>query len=74
MDRFSCIMLHSFCSLFTVKDPIERINNSVIRQTPEGIIKYITSVNGINESTIKRIVDYITYDSSKKTWILCISH
>lgn len=39
---------------------------SVIRQTPEGIIKYITSVNGINESTIKRIVDYITYDSSKK--------
>ena len=65
IDLAALCYIH-FCSLFTVKDPIERINNSVIRQTPEGIIKYITSVNGINESTIKRIVDYITYDSSKK--------
>lgn len=65
IDLAALCYIH-FCSLFTVKDSIERINNSVIRQTPEGIIKYITSVNGINESTIKRIVDYITYDSSKK--------
>ena len=65
IDICALCYIHFF-SLFTVKDPLVRINNSVIRQTPEGLIKYISSVNGINELTIKNILEYITYDPVKK--------
>lgn len=65
IDLTALCYMHLFC-LMSTKDATIRINNSVIRHSVDDMINYLNSINGLDESTLRRIVDFISYDSTIK--------
>ena len=55
-----------FLSLFTIKDPKVRWENSIIRIAKEDLVTLITSINGLKRKVVESIVEYLTYDCKIK--------
>ncbi|SHI57288.1 hypothetical protein [Pseudobutyrivibrio xylanivorans] len=51
-----------FGSLFTIKDPKVRWENSIIRITKEDLVSLIASINGLKRKVVENIVEYLIYD------------
>lgn len=55
-----------FCSCFAIENPLIRLKNSLIIQSPESIAEYISSQTTLSKSKIETILNYITFDPAKK--------
>lgn len=55
-----------FCSCFSIENPLIRLKNSLIIQSPESIAEYIRSQTTLSKCKIETILNYITFDPAKK--------
>lgn len=55
-----------FCSCCSIENPLIRLKNSLIIQSTESVIEYIISQTTLNNEKTKTILNYITFDPSKK--------
>lgn len=55
-----------FFSCLTIKDPLARIENALIIQSPDGVIEYATSISNVKRETVGKIFNYLIYEPSKK--------
>lgn len=55
-----------FCGCFSIEDPRIRLKNSLIIQSSESIINYIISQTSLDDKKVEAILNYITFDPSKK--------
>lgn len=57
--------IHFFSDL-KISDPLVRLNNSTIIQSKENMLNYLVSTSGLAKETVEGIMDYITYNPSKR--------
>ena len=55
-----------FCSLLSIDNPLIRLKNRLIIQSPENIAEYIRSQTTLSKGKIKTILNYISFDPAKK--------
>ena len=55
-----------FCSCFSIENPLIRLKNSLIIQSPESIAEYIRSQTTLSKCKIETILNYITFDPAKQ--------
>ena len=55
-----------FFSCLTIKDPLVRIENALIVQSPDSVIGYAASISNVEKEKVKNIFDYLIFEPSKK--------
>lgn len=55
-----------FFACISISDPLERISNSTIIQKKADVVRTMSQLSGIDESTTKTIIEYIAFDPTKK--------
>lgn len=55
-----------FFSCLTIKDPLVRIENALIVQSPDSVIGYAASISNVEKEKVKSIFDYLIFEPSKK--------
>lgn len=55
-----------FCSCFSIENPLIRLKNGLIIQSPENIVEYISSQTTLSKGKIETILNYITFEPAKK--------
>lgn len=55
-----------FFGCTSIKDPQIRLKNALIIQSIDNIVDYVSSISGIENDIVRRIVDYLLFEPSKR--------